>query len=315
MTIFPAVAAAQPNMAAAARAFASAQEQMLAEDWSAAARSYELANRIAPTPEALVGATDARLRMGDEVRAATMALSLRRLYPENDAATALSTRILDEYASKFAHVQASCQPLKCTLQIDGRALGLEALATHEFFLRPGAHTIIAFAGERGSKPETVTAAEQSDLVLKFDTTKPAPVPTPAPPRSAMKPPAAAGAGPPPSDELDDGGASPALAITGIALTAVLGGVTIWSGIDTLTARDAYVAAPTRQAFDDGTGRELRTNVLVVSTGVVGAATLVTALLFTDWGGDNVTDERSAAAGQPIVWCHPNGAGIGWRGSF
>ncbi|MEM1029182.1 MAG: hypothetical protein AAGN82_02480 [Myxococcota bacterium] len=83
-------------------------------------------------------------------------------------------------------------------------------------------------------------------------------------------------------------------IGGAAVTAILGGVTLWSGLDTLSARDDYEAAPTQAGFEDGQSRERRTNGLIGAT--VGAA-VITGLVavFTDWspGGDEDGEKRVA----------------------
>jgi hypothetical protein len=71
------------------------------------------------------------------------------------------------------------------------------------------------------------------------------------------------------------GAGAALAVTGLA---------VWSGLDTLSGVDDYEANPTRERLDEGQGKELRTNLLMVGGGVLAAATLVVALFLTDWGG-------------------------------
>lgn len=99
---------------------------------------------------------------------------------------------------------------------------------------------------------------------------------------------------------------------GAGLTAVAGGVLVWSGLDTLSARDAYVANPTESGYNDGVGRETRTNVLIGVTATLGVATAVGALLFTDWSGRPRTNvARWAPVGAP----HPGGGTVGVIASF
>ena len=71
---------------------------------------------------------------------------------------------------------------------------------------------------------------------------------------------------------------------GAGLTVGVAGALLWSGLDTLSARDAYAAAPTQAGYNDGTSRELRTNALIGVTAVLGVATAVGAAFFTEWGG-------------------------------
>ncbi len=104
-----------------------------------------------------------------------------------------------------------------------------------------------------------------------------PAPPPSPP-------------PPPRDQPS--GLSPTWVWVGAGATAVLGGVTIWSAIDTqrdfsdfqeqLDAR----RLSQRQAdgrVDDGKARELRTNVLLGATAVLGVTTVALAAFAVSWG--------------------------------
>ena len=77
------------------------------------------------------------------------------------------------------------------------------------------------------------------------------------------------------------------------VTAVLGGITVWSGLNTAAKNDAYeeyagrpdaTGSETLKAYDDATSAETRTNVLLACTGVAAAATLAIGLVFTDWDG-------------------------------
>lgn len=93
---------------------------------------------------------------------------------------------------------------------------------------------------------------------------------------------------------------------GAGATVALAAVLVWSGVDTLSARDAYLQNPTEAGYNDGVGRETRTNVLVGVTAGLGVATLVCATLLTDWSGGRAT---------PTVAALPGGAQVGWTGSF
>jgi hypothetical protein len=99
---------------------------------------------------------------------------------------------------------------------------------------------------------------------------------------------------------------------GAGLTAVSAGVLVWSGVDTLTARDAYVANPTEAGYNDGVGRETRTNVLIGVTAALGVATAVSAALFTEWSG---RPRASVSRVLPFGGPHPGGASVGVIASF
>ena len=84
--------------------------------------------------------------------------------------------------------------------------------------------------------------------------------------------------------------------------AVSGAVLIWSGLDTLAARDAYVLAPNEAAYNDGLGLQTRTNVLIATTATLAAATALVAV-FTEWSGG-----RTAQVGAAVLPL-PGGAGV------
>jgi PEGA domain len=68
----------------------------------------------------------------------------------------------------------------------------------------------------------------------------------------------------------------------IGLTVAGAALTTWSGLDTLSARDRYVERPTEMGYTEGIGRQRRTNLLLLGTGLVAASALAWALI-TDWG--------------------------------
>jgi hypothetical protein len=84
------------------------------------------------------------------------------------------------------------------------------------------------------------------------------------------------------------------------------GLAVWSGLDTLSARDDYEAAPTRSRYEDGVDLEVRTNALLVTSAVLGAATVALGLLHTSWGDGEV---------EPLVGLGPDGALLGIRGDL
>jgi hypothetical protein len=76
--------------------------------------------------------------------------------------------------------------------------------------------------------------------------------------------------------------SKALFIGAAAATAVVGGIALWSGLDTLSKRDAYQAEPTEERYKDGVSREARTNWLIGGTAALGVGTIALGLFATRW---------------------------------
>ena len=86
---------------------------------------------------------------------------------------------------------------------------------------------------------------------------------------------------------------------GVGLTAVLGGFTIASAVDTKAQHDAFLESSPRDAGDRdrGQGAETRTNVLVVSAAASAVLTAAIGLLFTQWrpvGAAATATARSAS---------------------
>jgi hypothetical protein len=96
------------------------------------------------------------------------------------------------------------------------------------------------------------------------------------------------------------------------VTLGLGAVTVWSGLDTLDAADEYEQQPTAERYDEGIDLELRTNLLIVGTSVVGVASILVAAFGTDWGGD---DDEASSAWVPALSVGPAGAAIGCSATF
>jgi hypothetical protein len=76
--------------------------------------------------------------------------------------------------------------------------------------------------------------------------------------------------------------SPTWFFVGGGVTAVLLGVTVWSGLDTNKARDEFDQNPTQDGLDSGRSKQTRTNVLLVGTALAGVTTATLGLFFTNW---------------------------------
>ncbi len=245
----------------------------LAEDFAGAARWFETADRLAPASAALIQATRAHGRAGDERRAATLALRLQSLYPDDAAAARTAARAL-EAAARFLRVDVTCDT-DCTIEVGGAIMGHTS-----FFLDPGAEHAVTAEFETGRQTQTATGDAGETVALSF-TAPPAPEPDPG-----------VGSGSPePPTEQDSGssGVPLGVSIAAVVVTAGLGAVLTWSGVDTLDGVPAYEANPTTATLQDGRAREERTNWLIASTAVAGAATVL-LLLLTDWGGDDEPTE-------------------------
>jgi hypothetical protein len=320
------VAAAQPSgdVTAAAAAFQQAQQAQLTRDFSRAADLFELADRTAPSAAALRSAIRNHRAAGHLARAATLALQAAERDVADTASVALAAEVQTELAPKLVWVRVTCASA-CGLAVDGLTEDGERRLQHMFYVDPGRHALTAsFAGRPSLQQELRGAAgDRLERVLE----SPEPVGAPAaavevPPgpvadaprtgRDVLGQPAttpdarsSAVVAQPPSR----GGLSPWYFVAGAGLTAASGLVWLWSGLDTLRARDEYVRDPTEARFLAGRELERRTNALAVTTAVLTAASTALAL-FTRWG-----PAEAAAAPQVTLSVGSGFAGVSLAGSF
>ncbi len=268
------------DVTAAAAAYQQAQQAQLVRDWARAADLFELADRAAPSPAALRSAIRNHQAAGHPARAATLALVARDRDATDVQSGQLAAAVLAELTPRLTSVRVRCS-MPCGLTVDQGAVDDTRRTDYAFFVEPGAHRVAASFDQRPGVERALDAVAgvAQELTLEAPPAPPPPPPPPPPPSVLVTPP------PPPRVELPPPPTrplSPVVIGVGAGLTLVSAGLLVWSGLDTLSARDAYVANPTEEGYDDGVGRELRTNVFVGTTVLLGAATLVGAAFFTQW---------------------------------
>lgn len=325
-------AGAQPrpeDVHAAAAAFGEGQRAQLQGDYARAADLFELADRSAPSAAALRSAIRNHRAAGQLARAATLALVATRRHPEDAETTALAREVIAAATPALARLRVRCAP-ECAVAVDGRAIGASAADEIEAFLDPGERALTAsWAGrdpvrqvialEAGGARELSLEAPPERAAEPERQVEPAPDPEEAavPIDDAIARPAIdpGSAGGPARGERGGGGLSPVVLGVGAGLTAIALGAAIGVGVDTLAARDAYVADPTRARYEDGVVRQSVTTGLFVGAGALGIATLVIAL-FTDWGGEPAGGESArGVVGMPWVAADEHGAIVGWTQSL
>jgi hypothetical protein len=298
-----------PDVQAAARAFEQGQAAQLGEQYARAAELFELADRFAPSAAALRSAIRNHLAAENHVRAASLALSALDRY----ASDASTRQVADEalrYAPRLTRLEVHCAE-PCAITIDGGAAVTSAVSSLEMFVEPGPHTVRA--AWPGAEPVTEEVRGDEGAVVRLDIerpmTEPEPEPTVATPEPAPVEPEPAVVTPVAEPEASG---LPTWVFFGAAgLTAAVAGVTVWSGLDTLSARDDYVADPTEAGYEDGISRQRRTNVLIgVSIGLAVGTAVVGAFL-TGWE----PDREVLAAARPSVWISDNGGGLGVQGAL
>ena len=248
----------------AARHFADGQKAFAAGDYPHAGDEFEAAYRDKPHHAPLWNAARSWQRAGEEVRAANLfARYLREApadAPDRDQANA-SLRALTARLGRIEPHAAGVEKLR----LDGKSVDAPVL-----YVAPGEHVAEGDdGGVRVRKVVTVRAGEQVSVTVAHEA-KPSPV-----------------LGPPRGGEPDASSRkplSPIIPVVGGVLTAVVGGLTIASGLDTVSKRDAFLGDKTQDRLDTAFSSQSRTNVLLGTTIGLGAITAVIVVFFTDWSG-------------------------------
>jgi hypothetical protein len=263
------------NRQAAAQAYDRAASLYVAGQYAEAGQWFMSAYRLAPARAALVQAVRSYQRAGDLARSGTLAVLLGEAYPNDASANELVAQVLEEAGRSTVLLTVQCQG--CVVEVDGRLL-----ATRGAYLTPDVrHAVVAYfgdvrvdrhaEGERGAQvsleietPEGVTIDADGNVGT-----------------------------PPPLTTRDRGVRVMPAAVfwTGLGLTAALGGVTIWSGVDTVSGVDAYEENPSEERYQSGQRKERRTNALLGATAGMAFVTVLTAF-FTDFEGEP-EDERAS----------------------
>jgi hypothetical protein len=297
-------ASADDPRATAARAYDKGSETFAHHEYGAAADWFELADSLAPDPLALEGAVKAHRKIGSPAhlaRAGTLALRLRARAPGDAVAVHFADEALAALGPIFGRLTVRCGG--CELALDGAAMD-----ARDFFVAPGDHRLTArwpgTSAERArEETRTIHAVGGASETVEWG----APKGEPAPLATAVVPPSVALApvsreAPPASSSSDSRTLSPAYALTGLGLTAALGAAAavLWfaeavpNGNQlTSEAQSTHRPDPSLQSRVDSQTHV--TLALDVATGVVGAASLVTALFFTRWKGEASSAEKAASA--------------------
>lgn len=297
----------------AAEEFDAGRRAFLQKDFEGAAEHFENADRDAPSVEALRLAIRARKEGGFGARAATLSeLALRR-YPTDEATVTLARGVIDEVRPNLLRLRVQCSPA-CGLVVDDKATYGDPSTEQIVYLDPGEHSVSASWTAGRGRAIRVQGDKGREQVLVL---RPAEMLAPVASSSASValPPAE-----PPKTESS--GLPPYLFYTGLGVTAVLTGVTIWSGLDTKNnpGRDTVETACVNLGescpeYQDGLDRQRRTNILLGTTIGVAAVTGVLAA-FTSWGGESKTEggNKGSTRVQPSVgWA--GGLQLGASGRF
>lgn len=330
-------ASAQPtadDIRKAAEQFDLGRRAFKNQEYVEAAEHFEQADLFAPSAGALKLALQARLKAEQTQRAAVLAYLAQQRHGDNEDLMSIAKPVLAEAKKEFHLLTVKCDE-PCELIVGTKLVHGQPDTERGIFLEPGTHKVRANWSERRTQTKEMKAAKGAASTLTFE----AP-PIPEEPEPVVVPPpgggtdTGGGSGGQPGDggiKDDGGGLPPGVFFTMAGVTAVLGGVTAWSGIDTQNnpgkdkvREECRGQGDTCELYQEGVDKQNRTNILAGATAVVGVATIIVGIV-TDWGGDETAgklNESQARAkrrrSKPSIepWLSVgNGAALGAMGRF
>lgn len=264
----------------AAEAYDKGVQAFMEEDYAAAAHFFETAYRYAPAGVALLQATSMHAALGNEQRAANLALRLTLVHGEEGLDTTEAEGLIEEASKKLARVNVSCDKA-CTVSAAG------AVQVHtSFFIQPSSREIAVVADFPGGKKSQKIKPEAGQAYdLAFEAPPPPKEEKPEVERVVVV------------QEPESRGVHKGVFFTSLALAAAAGGGATATGImtnnklsDYNAAEDAGDIALARKLYDEGKRLQRVTNGLAFSAAGVGVFGLVMAFV-TDWSSKKSKDEK------------------------
>ncbi|WP_394843050.1 hypothetical protein LZC95_39110 [Pendulispora brunnea] len=275
------------NELAAAQAYDRGAAAFDAKDYARAADEFSRADTLAPNTLALQLALDSAMRAGraamvmDLTTRAEARLSQSPASSDRTVLTGLISRAHAEYEVRTGTLTIQCAAQHtCAAQVDDRPWPVNART----WIGVGRHVLSMKIDGREDHRDVVIASREQ-VEVRPDPAAPAPLqganvahnPISKDPMSYP-----VGQG---QNQGNPGGSrhmSPTWFWVGAATTAVLGGLTIASGIDTNAKHDEFELNRTADRASEGRGAQTRTNVLLGLTAIGAVATATLAVFFVDW---------------------------------
>ncbi|MCU0690834.1 MAG: hypothetical protein MUF54_05470 [Polyangiaceae bacterium] len=274
------------------KAFAAGVQAFQAGDWPTALAQFREAYRLRPHPAVALNVALAEMRNNLYVEAIE---HLRGIIQNPEASEELredARREIDHASRGVAVLELDVAgDARVTATVDGaRMLG----SPPSMSLNPGTYAIEVRSANRLVLRRTVRLGVGEKLRVAVEVARDVKVVVPT--TTATSKPLA-------RDKLE-----PLWFLSGAGLTALLGGATIWSGLDTQRAFDKYrlelpdlTQEEINSRVDEGNNKELRTNLLFGATVLMAAGTAVVALFFTDWEQRAQSERTSLSVGLGSLW--------------
>jgi hypothetical protein len=263
-------------------------------DFAEAATDFARADELAPSPVALRAALDEAVHADDPALGMELIERSSRASAEGDLAASIAAARL-KFHGRAGRVYVHCpEGSSCLATVDAQPV----LVGKPVWVRAGQHTVVVQVGESPQSrlvevrpdgttdvtpvPTTPALVPTTPAAKAPGPTGPSAVPASEPPPSAPRPARAAASG-----------LSPVWFWVGVGATAVLGGATAVSAVDTSSKHDTFAndgcarggAAGCGSLSSDGMAAQTRTNVLLGVAGAVALVTVIVGAAFTRWSDD------------------------------
>jgi hypothetical protein len=285
----------------AAEAFDRGREAYKSEDYVEAAEQFESADANAPSAAALELAIRARDKAGQLDRAATLAALALARHPDDASIQKVAPSIVQKAKSELFELDIKCDD-PCDVTVAGKIAPGRRSTDRTVFVGPGKYAVRAgWSGDR-SLSKQVEAESGGSGTLDFQ----APPEQSAAPVAPNPTPAASATGDKPADvgvPQESGPLPPAVFWVGVGLTAVIGGITVWSGLDTqknpgpdkVRSECQANMSDCQSLYQQGVDKQHRTNILIGTTAGLGVVTAVIGGFLTDWAGKKNSEPAPDAA--------------------
>lgn len=316
----------------AAKHFDEGRAAFRKENYIEAAEAFEKADALAPNAKVLLLAIQSREMGGHLARAATLAALAEQRHPQDPIFADLGD--LTKAAKEGLHFLTVTCELPCQITIGNRLIHGAPATRRYLYLEEGNFRIRAnwgseqalsryYEAKKGTRgklhfdasttSEGSAAGDEDDWDSEPSTTKRTtsaddegwddgewndPIEPERPSKAESEPRHA---------EPSGSGLPPAVFWSGVAVTGVMAGASIWSGLHTLEnpGKDTVVArcvglGTSCPEYQEGLRNQTRTNVLWGITGGIGVLTAAIGAFWTNWDGDSSDDDETSHVSFSLV---------------
>jgi hypothetical protein len=257
-------------------------------DHAGAARAFAEADALAPQPASLEAALESAMKADDALLGAELVDRADGRAP--DAGLRLSLEAARKrFAKRTGKIKVECRgETRCLAAVDGAAA---ADARKPIYVAAGPHAVVVQRGDERIE-RLVEVKPDGVVVVSTVTTSTAGSASPPPSSGATSGPQPATGPTPPNEDVH--GISRGWFFVGLGLTAVVGGVTVVSGLDAVAKHDRFktgncasggsgeLPVDCGEMSDAGKRAQTRTNVLLGAKALLAVTTAAIGIFAVRW---------------------------------